>query len=213
MYEYDKALNEDSILRELISWAFNHFVYQRLQSVRNIYETCQEYKDSEQFMDVIVRYLAREEENETLLTNPADYKVWFKLLKEKPMIELKSIIARYLESDDKLVSLNFISGIIRLLTDDYDNADGERRLKMAFEEISRFATNEITEIVREMFNVIPKDKYKDVVVKSILEVDENFAEYLYKEYQNEEIESHIIYNIASKIRDVGGKINDKYRKN
>ena len=84
---------------------------------------------------------------------------------------------------------------------------------MAFEEISRFATNEITEIVREMFNVIPKDKYKDVVVKSILEVDENFAEYLYKEYQNEEIESHIIYNIASKIRDVGGKINDKYRKN
>jgi hypothetical protein len=154
MYEYTKAQKEDSVLRELISWAFNHFVYQRLQSVKNIYEACQEYKDSEQFMDVIVRYLAREEENETLLTNPADYKVWFKLLKEKPMIELKSIIARYLESDDKLVSLNFISGIIRLLTDDYDNADGERRLKMAFEEISRFATNEITEIVREMFNVI-----------------------------------------------------------
>lgn len=213
MYEYTKAQKEDSVLRALISWAFNHFVYQRLQSVKNIYEACQEYKDSEQFMDVIVRYLAREEENETLLTNPADYKAWFKLLKEKPMIELKSIIARYLESDDKLVSLNFISGIIRLLTDDYDNADGERRLKMAFEEISRFATNEITEIVREMFNVIPKDKYKDVIVKSILEVDENFAEYLYKEYQNEEIESHIIYNIASKIRDVGGKINDKYRKN
>lgn len=212
MYEYDKAMKEDSILRELIHWAFNHFVYQRLQSVKNIYEACQEYQSSEQFMDVIVKYLAREEENETLLTNPADYKVWFKLLKEKPIIELKSIIARYLESDDKIVSLNFISGIIRLLTDDYDNADGERRLKMAFEEISRFAKNEIEEIVREMFNVIPNDKYKDIVVKSILEVDENFVNYLYKEYQNEEIESHIIYNIASKICDIGGKINDKYRK-
>ena len=128
-------------------------------------------------------------------------------------MELKSIIARYLESDDKLVSLNFISGIVRLLTDDYDDADGERRLKMAFEEISRFATNEIEDIIRGMFTIIPKDIYKDMVVKSILEVNENLVDYLYKEYQNEEIESHIVYNIASKICDIGGKINDKYRKN
>lgn len=212
MYEYNGAMKEDSILRELISWAFNHFVYQRLQSIKNIYETCQEYKNSSQFMDVIVRYLAREEENETLLTNPADYKVWFKLLKEKPLVELKSIIARYLESDDKLVSLNFMSGIVRLLLDDYDNADGERRLKMAFEEISRFAVDEIEEIIREMFTVVAKDKYKDILVKSILEVDDNFANYLYKEYQNEELESHIVYAIASKLREIGGKINDKFRK-
>ena len=211
-YDVSNITTADDALKTLNRWTFGHFIYQRLQSIKTIYEACEEYESPAQFMDRIVKYLARDEGVGVLISNPEDYRLWFSLLKEMSLVELKSRLSRYLESDDKLVSLNFMSGIVRLLLDDYDDADGERRLKMAFEEISRFAVDEIEEIIREMFTVVAKDKYKDILVKSILEVDDNFANYLYKEYQNEELESHIVYAIASKLREIGGKINDKFRK-
>lgn len=216
--KYDASYNDskiktgDDALKTLNKWAFDHFIYQRLQSIKTIYEVCEEYQSSAQFMDRIVQYLAQDEGFGGLLSNPENYRLWFALLKEKSLVELKSRLSRFLESDDKLVSLNFMSGIVRLLLEDYDDADGERRLKMAFEQIARFTRQDIEQIIKGMFEVVGESKYRDMLVHSILEVDESFVDSLYKEYQNDELEGCIICDFASKICDVGGKINDKYRK-
>jgi ADP-dependent phosphofructokinase/glucokinase len=134
------------------------------------------------------------------------------MLQTKPLQELKSILARYLENDDKLVSLNFLSGVVRLVCNDYDNPDGERRLKMAFEDISKFSSNDSQNIILGLFNIVQDKKYRDIVVKTILEANECFAEQIYKVYQNDMLDSHIICAFAQKLLNVGGKINDKYRK-
>lgn len=211
-YIYNKELSADNVLKELIEWTFNHFVYQRLQSIKNIYESCMEYKNSAQFMKMIVRYLARDEENNVLLSNPNNYEKWFEVLKTISPIELKSIIARYLESDDKLVSLNFVSGMLRLLLDDFDDADGKRRLKLAFESIKSFNPSEQEIIIKKSFELLKDNAYKDLLAQTILEVSDGFTDNLYKIYQNEEIESHIVMQMAKKLFVVGETLNDRYRK-
>lgn len=215
-YFYDASVNGDKgqdVLKALIDWIFNHFVYQRMQAIKNLYEYCTEYVDSNQFMTAIVNYLAHDERFGELLIDPNNYEIWFTMLKGTPLIELKSVISRYLESDDKLVSINFISGIIRLVSDDFDNPDGERRLKMAFESILKFDNVNIEKIIESAINFIGKKEHKEIFIHTALSVNSEFAEKIYKYYQNEEVEIEIIINVAEKIAKVGGKLNDKFRKN
>ena len=44
-------------------------------------------------------------------------------------------VSRFLESYQNNVGLNFVSGLIRLVLDDFNNLDGEPRFKQSFESI------------------------------------------------------------------------------
>lgn len=56
-------------------------------------------------------------------------------LKNEKYRNLQDAISRFLESYQNNVGLNFISGLIRLALDDFNNLDGESRFKRAFESI------------------------------------------------------------------------------
>lgn len=56
-------------------------------------------------------------------------------LKNEKYRNLQDAVSRFLESYQNNVGLNFISGLIRLVLDDFNNLDGESRFKRAFESI------------------------------------------------------------------------------
>ena len=56
-------------------------------------------------------------------------------LKNEKYRNLQDAVSRFLESYKNNVGLNFISGLIRLVLDDFNNLDGESRFKRAFESI------------------------------------------------------------------------------
>ena len=56
-------------------------------------------------------------------------------LKNEKYRNLQDAVSRFLESYQNNVGLNFISGLIRLALDDFNNLDGESRFKRAFESI------------------------------------------------------------------------------
>ena len=213
LYKYNKkkTTQENDLIEELIKWTFKHFVYQRLQSMKNLYECCENYQDSKSFMKNIVNFLYNDQSYSVLINKPNNYKMWFKIINNTPIEELTNIIARYLENDDKIVSLNFISGYIRLITNDYSNVDGERRMKMAFETIKTYDNNQIDDIIRITLNTEISNDKKDKLVSTMLQVNENWYTKIYKTYQNEELENYIFINLAQDIAKIGEKINDRLR--
>ena len=56
-------------------------------------------------------------------------------LKNEKYRNLQDAVSRFLESYQNNVGLNFVSGLIRLVLDDFNNLDGEPRFKEAFKSI------------------------------------------------------------------------------
>lgn len=56
-------------------------------------------------------------------------------LKNEKYRNLQDAVSRFLESYQNNVGLNFVSGLIRLVLDDFNNLDGEPRFKQSFESI------------------------------------------------------------------------------
>ena len=56
-------------------------------------------------------------------------------LKNEKYRNLQDAVSRFLESYQNNVGLNFVSGLIRLVLDDFNNSDGEPRFKEAFKSI------------------------------------------------------------------------------
>ena len=71
--------------------------------------------------------------------------------------------------------LDTISGLLRLLLDDYDNADGRARFESSIEQIKNFSSQDQEFIINEIINIgLQCDSYN----KSLL------AESLYKCYNS-----------------------------
>ena len=51
--------------------------------------------------------------------------------------ELKNILMRLLEEQDRNPALNLVSGLSRFLLDDFKNSDGDERLKLALDYIQK----------------------------------------------------------------------------
>jgi len=140
-----------------------------------------------------------------------EYSNWFKLFDVYDGEELKMMLARYLETDDNILSLNYISGILRLKLNEFDNADGKRRLLLAMNQIKYFKEQEIDDIIKLTLEKLT-DYEKEIYVNTILEWDEEYAYKLYRYIQNDSIYAKLIIDLANKVISIGGNIYDRLRK-
>jgi ATP-dependent DNA helicase RecQ len=142
----------DQAILILIQWIYDHFAYNRRQSIKAVYELCAGPKaqDSRQFkeeLEMMFKFTEVTYELDDVAEKPLDYEKWFSLLFPVSLSdgestisiprlhEIRASLTRYLESYQYNTGLNFISGMVRLILEDFDNADGKARLASSLKRI------------------------------------------------------------------------------
>ncbi|NBB19322.1 DEAD/DEAH box helicase [Runella sp. CRIBMP] len=164
--EHNAIVNtfQDKIIWFILIWTYENITYARRQSLKNLYELCLNFKDSRSFKNVLDNYFKVTEITYTLQhigENPRLYKKWFevllpeiKILPNHKLEELKNGLSRFLESYRQNMGLNFISGIVRLLLNDYENTDGRLRLEDSFIQLKSNESIYINDVFSEVFNLM-----------------------------------------------------------
>lgn len=165
-YVYRKILNEapadhtevDKVILLLLEWSYENFANSRRQSLKTVYENCVKFADNpskkEEFKQLIENYFKFSEATYVLqhiAENPMNYEKWFevfyqiednkgndKFITRRQQESLKDNLSRFLESYMNNIGLDLISGLIRLTLDDFDNADGAKRLRSSLNQIRLF---------------------------------------------------------------------------
>ncbi len=200
---YKKILAEqrysqlDKYILILLQWAYQHLTYNRKQSLKNIYENCSKFADGEftsgEFKDELENYFKFSEKSYVLqhiAENPKDFEKWVevfyqedenihtaKFITKKQQESLRSNLSRFLESYMHNTGLDLISGLVRLLLDDYGNADGRDRLETSLEQIQHYESVDKEFIIEQILKIGQELSNNN---KSYL------AESLYKSFNSQE---------------------------
>ena len=153
-----EAPQKDRCIVLLLQWAYDHFAYNRRQSLKNIYENCDDYISEkitkEEFKQRLENYFKFSEASyllQHIAENPNDFYRWFEVFYQadtnvisneiinwEQRQSLLANLSRFLESYEYNTGLDFISGILRLLIDDFGNADGKDRFETSFRQIIKY---------------------------------------------------------------------------
>jgi len=200
----------EKAIRYLLKWTFENIVYNRKQSLKTLYDLCLEFKDNNHFKQRINSYFIFSERTfvlQHIAENTKNYEKWFEVLTinnnnvlyKNEFEKLKDSISRFLESYRNSVGLNFISGFVRLVLDDYDNTDGRERLESAMLQIKEKFTKEqqqiiLNNIITLGYNLTEFQKFNlsISIIKNYPEYSEFLAEYYNLPYlMNNEYEKNL----------------------
>lgn len=157
----------------LLQWAYDHFAYNRRQSLKNIYENCDDFIsgkiNAEEFKQRLENYFKFSEASyllQHIAENPNDFYRWFEVFYQVEDNELSNKIinweqrqsllanlSRFLESYQYNTGLDFISGVLRLLIDDFNNADGKDRFESAFKQIIKFEKEDFDLVFDKLLDI------------------------------------------------------------
>ena len=198
----------DKYVRMLLQWSYDNFAYNRRQSLKNIYENCCEFSTgnitNEEFKTRLENYFKFNESSyilQHIAENPRDYHKWFEVfyqiennnvttlfLARRHQEALRDNLSRFLESYMYNTGLDLISGLLRLLLDDYENVDGRGRLEGSLEEIKHMQEEDIDFIISQVLKI----------GKSMTSKNKNYlAETIYNSFRNESL----LYRIQRELED------------
>lgn len=159
-------------LRYLIHWIYDNIAYERRQALKGIADLCREYKNSDDFKRKIIAYFEVNEITfllQHISEHPNDFQKWFDVfvkrnqmfevlgyvLKDKKETEnLKLKLQRFLESYKNNTGLNFISGIVRLSLNEFNDQDGRTRFEQSIESIKEhFEESDIDEVISKTLEI------------------------------------------------------------
>lgn len=177
---YKKILNAptnysliDKYILILLQWSYDNFAYNRRQSLKNIYENCCDFADgditSSEFKVRLENYFKFTQKSYVLqhiAENPKDFEKWFEVfyqidknivtntfITRRQQESLRDNLSRFLESYMHNTGLDLISGLVRLLLDDYGNSDGRDRLETSLEQIQHYESTEKEFIVEQILKI------------------------------------------------------------
>lgn len=177
---YKKILNApinysliDKYILILLQWSYDNFAYNRRQSLKNIYENCCDFADgditSSEFKVRLENYFKFTQKSYVLqhiAENPKDFEKWFEVfyqidknivtntfITRRQQESLRDNLSRFLESYMHNTGLDLISGLVRLLLDDYGNSDGRDRLETSLEQIQHYESADKEFIVEHILKI------------------------------------------------------------
>lgn len=201
---YKKILNApdgysetDKYVLILLQWSYDNFVYNRRKSLKDIYELCCAYDHSEKgknafkvSLEAYFKFTQKSYIFDHIAENPRNFRKWFevfyqiedyivtdKFITRREQENLKDNLNRFLQSYMHNTGLDLISGLLRLLLDDYNNMDGRVRFESSFEKIQHFDLNDREYIIEQTLKIAQEMNLKN---------KNNLAESLYKFFGNYE---------------------------
>ena len=160
----------DKCIVLLLQWAYDHFAYNRIESLKNIYENCDLFVTgkltSSEFKLRLEGYFRFTETTyllQDIAENPNDFYKWFdvfyqiennevsnSIINWEQRQSLLSNLSRFLESYQYNTGLDFISGVIRLLINDFENMDGRNRFESSFKQIMKYQSEDVEYILNKL---------------------------------------------------------------
>lgn len=130
------------------------------------------------------------------------------LIDRSDIQSLKSGISRYLESFRYNTGLNFLSGIIRLVEDDFSNTDGRERLDSAFEKIMDLNEEEKKDILENSLQIakLLDDKNKYYLSEIICKYYKNDIADIYKSLKDNNSLNLVIKDSVQRLDKLGGRL-------
>ena len=114
--------------------------------MKTLSDWCLEYKDSSSFKKRLDSYFTFNESTfvlQHIAEHSLDYKQYFavfysnkKFITKPELKKLRDRLSRFLESYHNSSGLNFVSGMVRLLLDDFKDTDGKPRMETALKAIA-----------------------------------------------------------------------------
>jgi ATP-dependent DNA helicase RecQ len=238
----------DKSIFTLLNWVNKHFVYNRRQSLKNIYEACSKFKNGDfnqskiDFKNSLENYFKFNESSfilQHITENSFDFPKWFEvfyclktvnqtqfrtneIIGIEELKKLQDNLSRFLESYANNIGLNFVSGLVRLMNDDFENSDGKRRLSMSIESILEenwiFNGVNIKEpILSETCKIVASSNIKKRNTLSsffIEKLGEDFeALIIINEYLEDELSSaFLVKNYTNRIKLINKKINEQFER-
>lgn len=171
-----KLINQTQfIFLVLLLWSYDHFTYNRRQSLKTVYDQCSELAagriTENDFKNRLEGYFKFSESSHLLsylAENPVDPSIWLSvffrddtesdhamLLSPEDLLTLREQLARFLESYKDNACLNYLSGVIRLIADEFDDADGERRMAVSLGRIKDQGLNGVEELIQQTLQLKP----------------------------------------------------------
>lgn len=207
----------DKAIYFLLLWIFENIAYNRKQSLKTLSDWCSEFKDSDSFKKRLDSYFTFTDLTfilQHIAEKPHEYEKWFDVfsLEEKPnAIELESLkdsLSRFLESYRNNTGLNFISGLIRLVLNEFEDTDGRDRLEAAIQDLQDKFSEENKEIILEKLIkfglLLEGNEQKANLAFAIMNVypeKMNFlAQYYGVDYINLPLYRENVYKVGSLIR-------------
>lgn len=159
----------------LLYWSYDHFVYNRRQSLKTVYEQCNELAagriSEHEFKSRLEGYFKFNNSSQLLYhlaENSADTSVWLSVFfEENETTDMKTIISRenlstlkeqlsrFLESYKDNNCLNYLSGVIRLAANQFDDADGERRISSSIDRLKYQNSEGVKSLIRDTLKLKP----------------------------------------------------------
>ena len=217
----------------LLLWSYEHFAYNRRQSLKNVYEQCLSLSNgnstNSEFKIALENYFRFNESSyllQHIADNPHEFERWFDVFYEAKEDEVSEVIlttselnavkdqlSRFLESYMSNVGLNFISGVIRLILDDFDDPDGRNRLTSSLIVINDYSEHDRLKIIEQLLKIITPqlaDKNKNELTMTMHEVfdDENILRVLNKHLNDEFSLSTLLEYKLNKIKGLTSLMKD-----
>lgn len=133
----------------LIQWNYDNVFYARRLSQKNLSDLCDAYfeKGEEYFKEVLEGYFKITDNSfvlDYLSNNPSDFESVFKVIfdeeenfkEPKELMSIKVSLTRFLESYRYNTALNYLSGILGLILNEYDDNLVKQRFNSALDAIS-----------------------------------------------------------------------------
>ena len=235
---YRKILNEapahytkvDKMILILLQWTYDNFTDSRRQSLKNIYENCRDLADEpskkDEFKQRIENYFKISEATYVLqhvAENPMDHSKWFEVfcqieenkltnsfITERQQESLRDNLSRFLESYMNNTGLDLISGLLRLMLNDFENADGANRLRSSLNYVKSLENDAKKYILGEILWVGThlKNSSKAILAKELSFYFESINELktIYEALPNEHILNIIIGNYNGRLEDINNKL-------
>lgn len=194
-------------LKFLIKWSNENYLQERIQTMKTLYEQCEYFTNSDTFMNYISNYFSNDPLYVRLINRNITLNDWIEPLEAHP-VETKARIARLLESYDKIIPLNYVSGITRLRLDDFSNTDGERRLNLAMESVSEFNQDDRMYLFKNTYSLLTKQQ-KQLFIKTWLTYCKNDAKIIYETTDDPTCQDYLVVNFANELIKIGEMIDDR----
>jgi len=157
----------------LLLWSYEHFAYNRRQSLKNVYEQCyalssgeltrEEFKLS---LESYFKFNNSSYQLQHIADHPQECNKWFEvfyeldgdkltdnLIDESKQIELKDQLSRFLESYMSNPGLDFISGFLRLSLGEFDDSDGRNRLNTSLQKVKMYEETIQNEVIHNIISI------------------------------------------------------------
>jgi ATP-dependent DNA helicase RecQ len=191
----------ERLVKILLQWSYDKFGTNRRESLKNVYENCLKYDDTnegkESFKRSLEAYFKFTEATYILQhiaeNNNKDISKWFDVFYDEikdgndniifnfkskdSLIDLKGNLQRFLESYQSNTGLNLINGLTALLLEELFNEIEEKRFSKSFDTISNYEESKFVYIIDQILEISKKINQKG---KTLL------LKFLYKYSKTEE---------------------------